>query len=218
MVQTGTSMYYSSFLWRGARNSIFRNVNTLLYRILIPLYFILNYLVPLYHLTLTIYSAAQQSLYCEVSREQCPRSSRSITDAILWNRGSTNAQLRSLTLSFRGPYYYSPAKICCISGLIVFLGFVFVFLHDHLYQCTSTVRRWVYLRYYTVDLMLLTLNNPFNIMNSFSPYRQCSHLNLLTIFAPRVDAQNDDDDGLDEFRFFFEHFDDSLERQQQSTR
>ena len=43
--------------------------------------------------------------------------------------------------------------------------------------------------YYSVDLMRLTLGNPFNTMKSFYPYSLCSHLNLLTTFPPRADAQ-----------------------------
>ena len=49
----------------------------------------------------------------------------------------------------------------------------------------------------TVRLVLLlvcatacaTLGNPSDTIKSFCPYSQCSHLNLLTIFPLRVDAQ-----------------------------
>ena len=43
-----------------------------------------------------------------------------------------------------------------------------------------------------IPLMRLTLGNPFNTRRVFVPTAnvQCFHLNLLTIFPPRVDAQN----------------------------
>ena len=43
------------------------------------------------------------------------------------------------------------------------------------------------------DIILLTrcdrVGDPFDTMKSFCPYSQCPHLNILTIFPLKVDAQ-----------------------------
>ena len=41
-----------------------------------------------------------------------------------------------------------------------------------------------------LSLCVTTLGNPFDTMKNFCPYSQCSHLNILLFFPPRVDAQN----------------------------
>ena len=79
------------------------------------------------------------------------------------------------------------AQIYCTSKLITFLGFVW---------CPYMVIN-VSVQYnggLLPDTILFTLcdyilGNPFNTMESFCPYRQCSHLNILTIVPPRVDVQ-----------------------------